>query len=68
MNPLSGSSVPLRSIELQLVRVESISVAGQTFREASEIQNIQVGEGDVMRGWDFEISFFFPSIGLSGRT
>lgn len=39
----------IRSLELQLVRVEEVRHGGKTGKERTEIQNLQVGEGDVAR-------------------
>jgi Vacuolar protein sorting-associated protein 26 len=39
------SEAPIRSLELQLVRVETVVNDSQTSREATEIQNIQIGDG-----------------------
>jgi hypothetical protein len=49
---IESSAAAVRSIELQLVRVESVThpESGNTAREATEIQNIQIGDGDVCRG------------------
>jgi hypothetical protein len=48
---LQVSAATVKSIELQLVRVETVMhpESGKTAREATEIQNIQIGDGDVTR-------------------
>ena len=59
------SAVELKSVELQLVRVESCSFmegAGGEAREATEIQNIQLAEGNVMRGLPIPIFMVFPRL------
>ena len=49
------------SVELQLIRVESAAAAlGTESKEATEIQNIQIGEGDVPRNTKLPIYMFFP--------
>ncbi|CAN0360099.1 unnamed protein product [Ascophyllum nodosum] len=54
--PLTGevvvetSECPLKSLEVQLVRVETVEQAEGQLREATEIQNLQIGDGDVCRG------------------
>ncbi|XP_077563943.1 vacuolar protein sorting-associated protein 26C isoform X2 [Haemaphysalis longicornis] len=53
---------PIRSIELQLVRVETCGCAEGYARDATEIQNIQIGEGDVCRGIDIPIYMVFPRL------
>ncbi|XP_075548168.1 vacuolar protein sorting-associated protein 26C isoform X2 [Dermacentor variabilis] len=52
----------IRSIELQLVRVETCGCAEGYARDATEIQNIQIGEGDVCRGIDIPIYMVFPRL------
>lgn len=57
------SSAPVRSLELQLVRVESIvSSDGKTTREATEIQNIQIGEGNICREMVVPMYMVFPRL------
>ncbi|XP_035669415.1 vacuolar protein sorting-associated protein 26C-like [Branchiostoma floridae] len=66
--PLTGELVvessesPIRSIELQLVRVETCGCAEGYARDATEIQNIQIGEGDVCRGLTLPIYMIFPRL------
>ncbi|XP_037278697.1 vacuolar protein sorting-associated protein 26C isoform X2 [Rhipicephalus microplus] len=52
----------IRSIELQLVRVETCGCAEGYARDATEIQNIQIGEGDVCRGINIPIYMVFPRL------
>jgi hypothetical protein len=63
--PLTGEVVvelsqePIRSIELQLVRVETVvGSSGWTLREATEIQNIQIGDGNVSRNLSLPVSMY----------
>lgn len=64
--PLAGwinvrhCEVRITSLELQFIRVEAAATADGVAREATEIQNIQIGDGDVMRGMDIPIYMFFP--------
>uniref|UniRef100_H3CQC5 Vacuolar protein sorting-associated protein 26C n=1 Tax=Tetraodon nigroviridis TaxID=99883 RepID=H3CQC5_TETNG len=67
--PLSGelkveaSDVPIKSIELQLVRVETCGeLCRSNARDATEIQNIQIAEGDVCRGLAIPIYMVFPRL------
>ncbi|XP_049597925.1 vacuolar protein sorting-associated protein 26C [Syngnathus scovelli] len=66
--PLTGevmvesSDVPIKSIELQLVRVETCGCAEGYARDATEIQNIQIAEGDVCRGLPIPIYMVFPRL------
>ncbi|XP_066956135.1 vacuolar protein sorting-associated protein 26C isoform X2 [Macrobrachium rosenbergii] len=52
----------ISSIELQLVRVETCGSAEMNSREASEIQNIQIGDGDVCRGIAIPVYMIFPRL------
>uniref|UniRef100_A0A674NIV2 Vacuolar protein sorting-associated protein 26C n=1 Tax=Takifugu rubripes TaxID=31033 RepID=A0A674NIV2_TAKRU len=66
--PLTGelqvenSDVPIKSIELQLVRVETCGCAEGYARDATEIQNIQIAEGDVCRSLPIPIYMVFPRL------
>ncbi|XP_028656056.1 vacuolar protein sorting-associated protein 26C [Erpetoichthys calabaricus] len=66
--PLTGelvvehSEVPIKSIELQLVRVETCGCAEGYARDATEIQNIQIAEGDVCHGLPIPIYMVFPRL------
>ncbi|CAK1542783.1 unnamed protein product [Leptosia nina] len=55
-------SVPIKSIELQLVRVETCGSSEGYARDATEIQNIQVGEGDVCRSRDVPLYMVLPRL------
>ena len=56
------SSTPIRSIELQLVRVETCGCAEGFARDPTEIQNIQLADGDVCRGLPIPIYMVFPRL------
>lgn len=56
------SSATIRSIELQLVRVETCGCAEGYARDPTEIQNIQIGDGDVCRGVALPIYMVFPRL------
>jgi len=62
----------IKSIELQLVRVETCGCADGFAKEATEIQNIQVADGDVTRGITIPLYMVFPRmftcISLATRT
>lgn len=68
MQPFSGeltverSSATIRSIELQLVRVETCGCAEGYARDPTEIQNIQIAEGDVCRRTAIPIYMVFPRL------
>lgn len=54
--------VEIKSIELQLVRVETCGCAEGYARDATEIQNIQIGEGNIVRGLPIPIYMIFPRL------
>ncbi|KAI1296876.1 hypothetical protein HDE_05219 [Halotydeus destructor] len=54
--------VPIRSIELQLVRVESCGGPEGGVKDATEIQNIQIGDGDVCRNVPIPVFMVFPRL------
>ena len=56
------TAVDVKSIELQLVRVESCTYMEGEAREATEIQNIQIAEGNVMRGVALPMYMVFPRL------
>jgi hypothetical protein len=56
------AAVPIKSIELQLVRVETCGCAEGYAKDATEIQNIQIAEGDVCRGLPIPIFMIFPRL------
>ncbi|CAH1994885.1 unnamed protein product [Acanthoscelides obtectus] len=66
--PLKGKviflkcAVPIRSLELQLARVETCGCAEGYAREATEIQNIQIGDGDVPLNIPIPIYMVFPRL------
>eukprot|EP01065_Artemidia_motanka_P029419 TRINITY_DN35534_c0_g1_i1.p1 TRINITY_DN35534_c0_g1~~TRINITY_DN35534_c0_g1_i1.p1 ORF type:complete len:313 (+),score=91.47 TRINITY_DN35534_c0_g1_i1:89-1027(+) len=57
---VESCSQQLKSIELQLVRVEFCAAADVVAKEATEIQNIQIAEGNVCTGIDIPIFMIFP--------
>ena len=65
--PLTGEmvmercDVAIKSIDLQLIRVEC-GGAESSAREASEVQNIQIGDGDVCRNVLVPIYMIFPRL------
>jgi hypothetical protein len=53
----------IKSIELQLVRVETILMGGaQVARESTEIQNLQVGDGNVCKNLAIRLYMIFPRV------
>ncbi len=72
--PLTGElvikkcAVEIKSIELQLVRIESCTYMEGEAREATEIQNIQIAEGNVVRGLPIPIYMVFPRLFTCSST
>jgi hypothetical protein len=56
------SDAPVKSIELQLVRVETCGCLEGYAKDATEIQNIQVAEGDVCRNLPIPLYMIFPRL------
>ncbi len=59
---MEESEAAIRSIELQLVRVETVAYSEGQAREATEIQNIQLADGDVCRNLVIPIYMIFPRL------
>eukprot|EP00461_Guttulinopsis_vulgaris_P002232 UN02233 len=53
-------AMPIKSIEVQLVRVESCVYPEGVAKEMTEIQNIQVADGDVLRNISIPLHMVFP--------
>lgn len=56
------SEAPIKSIELQLVRVETCGCLEGYAKDATEIQNIQIAEGDVCRNLPIPLYMIFPRL------
>ena len=56
------SKAAVKSIELQLVRVETVAYAEGHAREATEIQNVQIADGDVCRDLQIPLYMVFPRL------
>ncbi|EGG23478.1 vacuolar protein sorting-associated protein 26 family protein [Cavenderia fasciculata] len=59
---IESADAVVKSVELQLVRVETCGCADGFAKELTEIQNIQIGEGDVCRGLQIPIWMVFPRL------
>ena len=55
-------SATIKSIELQLVRVETCFYQDGQAREATEIQNIQIADGPVCHQWPIPVHMVFPRL------
>lgn len=56
------SDIPIKSIEIQLVRVETCGCAEGYAKDATEIQNLQIADGDVCRNVNIPIYMIFPRL------
>ena len=57
------TAAKIKSIELQLVRVETVTPAGvPPSREATEIQNLQIGDGNVCLNLAIPLYMVFPRV------
>jgi hypothetical protein len=56
------SEAPIRSLELQLVRVETVTADGKLTKEATEVENIQIGEGNICRNLIVPMYMVFPRL------
>uniref|UniRef100_A0A6B2LC96 Vacuolar protein sorting-associated protein 26C n=1 Tax=Arcella intermedia TaxID=1963864 RepID=A0A6B2LC96_9EUKA len=59
---LKTCAEPIKCIELQLIRVETCGCADGWAKEATEIQNIQVADGDIPTGLEVPIYMLFPRL------
>jgi len=59
---LQSCGEPIKCMEIQLVRVETCGCADGFAKEATEIQNIQIADGDVPRGFEVPIFMVFPRL------
>ena len=62
------SDVEIKSIELQFVRVETCLYADTEVREATEVQNIQLAEGNVCHNLTIPVYMIFPRLFTSVTT
>ncbi|XP_074652072.1 vacuolar protein sorting-associated protein 26C-like [Tubulanus polymorphus] len=59
---VESCEAPIKSVELQLVRVETCGCAEGYAKDSTEIQNIQIAEGDVCRNLTIPIYMIFPRL------
>jgi len=59
---LVNCSEKIKGIELQLIRLETCGCADGYAKEATEIQNIQIADGDIPRGVEVPIYMVFPRL------
>lgn len=59
---VEASAVPIRSIDIHLLRVESILIGDKIATESSVIQETQIADGDVCRGMTLPIYIILPRL------
>ncbi|XP_050528253.1 vacuolar protein sorting-associated protein 26C [Daktulosphaira vitifoliae] len=59
---IEHSDIPIKSIDVQLVRVETCGCAEGFSKDCTEIQNIQIAEGNVATGISIPIFMVFPRL------
>jgi len=59
---LEFTDVTIKSIELQLVRVETCGCAEGYSKDPTEIQNLQIADGDICRGIVIPLYMIFPRL------
>lgn len=51
---------PIKSIDIQLIRIESIFSGDNGFKEPTEVQSLQIADGDVRKGAKIPLYMLFP--------
>jgi len=59
---IEKSEMPIRSIELQLLRVETVGSSEYSSKNVSEIQNIEIGSGDVLHSRGIPLYMLLPRL------
>ena len=60
---IHNSSIAIKSVELQFMRSEKVYVKGsEPIKEFSEIQNLQIGDGDVIKEVEIPLFMLFPRV------
>ena len=59
---IKDAKAPIKSVSLQLVRVETVTFAEGTAKEPTEVQNIQIAQGDVCRKLVVPLYMIFPRL------
>lgn len=59
---IEESQTAIKSMDLQLIRIETVITDMNTYKEATEIQTIQVGEGDICRHMVVPLYMVFPRL------
>eukprot|EP00850_Spirogloea_muscicola_P016574 SM000135S27018 [mRNA] locus=s135:191048:193749:- [translate_table: standard] len=56
------SALAIKSLEVQLLRIESVAAGGQMVKEVTEVQCTQIADGDVPRGLKLPIYIILPRL------
>lgn len=64
---VESCDVAIKSIDLQLLRVETVGSSEGFSKESTEIQNIQIGDGNVPHNFQIDLHMIFPRL-FSCRT
>jgi hypothetical protein len=59
---IAASKVPFKGIDLQLVRVETVEHGDGVMKESTEVQSLQLVDGDVRRNMDIPVYMTFPRL------
>eukprot|EP01084_Bolivina_argentea_P316300 548234_1 len=59
---IESSDQEIKSIELQFVRVETCTYEDNEIREATEVENIQLADGNVVHKFNIPIYMIFPRL------
>ena len=59
---IKDAKAPIKSVSLQLVRVETVTFTEGTAKEPTEVQNIQIAQGDVCRKLVIPLYMIFPRL------
>jgi hypothetical protein len=59
---IEKADAPIKSVELQLVRVETVNAENKVTKENTEIQIIQIGEGNICRNLTVPLYMVFPRL------
>ena len=57
---IHNCNVEIKSVELQFLRHEEAEVNGNKINETTEIQNLQIGDGDVNKNVEIPLFMIFP--------
>ena len=59
---IESNAVPLKGVDLQLVRVETVEHVEGTMKESTEVQSLQIVDGDPRKNIEIPIYMTFPRL------